>query len=163
MQFNQFLFKVRCITLTIMLPIIFFLFQGFTETTLMPLQASTILLRADQRRAALNPPLLPISHNQVRHGELATLLTEEDYNLSTMVNHKFHFYYFALKITSLIPTNLLFVTLFNLTLCLLYSLIYCLVLHSHTGYYTPSYIFCLKYLSTFSHISPSSMLIILHC
>ena len=52
----------------------------------MPLQASTILLQADQRRAALNPPLPLISHNQVQHGKLATLLTEEDYNLSTMVN-----------------------------------------------------------------------------
>ena len=51
----------------------------------MPLQAITILLRADQRRAALDPPLPPISHDQVRHGKLATLLTKEDYNLSTMV------------------------------------------------------------------------------
>ena len=39
--------------------------HGFTETALMPIQASTILLRADQRRAALNPPLPPISHDQV--------------------------------------------------------------------------------------------------
>ena len=57
----------------------------------MPLQASTILLRVDQRRAALNPPLPPISHDQVLHGELVTLLTEEDYYLTTMVNPKFHF------------------------------------------------------------------------
>ena len=71
----------------------------------MPLQDSTILLRADQRRAALNPPLPPISHDQVRCSELATLLTEEDYNFSTMVNLKFHFYYSALKITSLMSTN----------------------------------------------------------
>ena len=52
----------------------------------MPLQASTILLRADQRRAALDPPPPLISHDQVYCGELATLLTEEDYNPSTMVN-----------------------------------------------------------------------------
>ena len=52
----------------------------------MPLHDSTILLQADWRRAALNPPLPPISHDQVQHSELATLLTEEDYNLSTMVN-----------------------------------------------------------------------------
>ena len=65
-------------------------FQGFTETTLMPLQASTILLRADQRRAALNPPLPPISHDQVLGGELATSLTDEDYNLTTVVNSKFY-------------------------------------------------------------------------
>ena len=52
----------------------------------MPLQASTILLWADHKRAALDPPLPPISHDQVWHGKLASLLTEEDYNLSTMVN-----------------------------------------------------------------------------
>ena len=66
--------------------IISFLFQGFTKTTLMPLQASTILLRADQRRAALDPPLPPISPDQIQCGKQATLLTEEDFNLSTMVN-----------------------------------------------------------------------------
>ena len=42
--------------------------------------------KADQRRTALDPPLPPISHDQVQHGELASLLTEEDHNLSTMVN-----------------------------------------------------------------------------
>ena len=31
----------------------------------MPLQASTILLREDWRREALDPPLPPISHDQV--------------------------------------------------------------------------------------------------
>ena len=56
----------------------------------MPLQASTILLRADHRRAALDPPLPPISHDQVQPSELASLLTEEDYNLSTMVNLSFN-------------------------------------------------------------------------
>ena len=68
-------------------------FQGFTETTLMPLQATTILLTADERRAALNPPLPPISHDQVLCGELATLLTDEDYYLTTVVNSKFHVSY----------------------------------------------------------------------
>ena len=56
----------------------------------MPLQASTILLRGDQRRAALNPPLPPISRDQVLHGELATLLTDNDYNLTTMVKSRFY-------------------------------------------------------------------------
>ena len=73
MQFNQILFKVKCIIPTNMFLTIFFLFHGFTETTLMPLQASTILLKADRRRAALNPPLPPISHDQVQHSELATI------------------------------------------------------------------------------------------
>ena len=83
-----------------------------------------------------------------------------------MVNLKFHFYYFALKIISLTSINLPFCfqcSPCNFMLCLLYDLICCLVLHSHTGYYAPSYIFCIKYLSTFSHISSSSKLIILHC
>ena len=52
----------------------------------MHLQASTILLRADHRREVVDPPLPPISHDQVRRSKLASLLTEEDYNLSTMVN-----------------------------------------------------------------------------
>ena len=39
----------------------------------MPLQASTTLLKADRRRATLNPPLPPISHKQVQCGKLATL------------------------------------------------------------------------------------------
>ena len=66
-------------------------FQVFTETTLIPLQASTILLKADQRRAAVNHPLPPLSHDQVLCGGLVTLLTEEDYNLMTMVNLNFYF------------------------------------------------------------------------
>ena len=74
----------------------------------MPLQASTILLRADQRTAALNPPLPPISHGQVQCSKLEILLTDKDYNLPTMVNLKFHFYYFALKITSLVSVYLPF-------------------------------------------------------
>ena len=72
-------------------------FLGIYRDTLMPLQASTILLQADQRRAALNPPLVPISPDQVQCSELATLLTEEDYNLSTMVNLKFSFSLFCFK------------------------------------------------------------------
>ena len=56
----------------------------------MPLQASTILLRVDQRRAALNPPLPPISHDRVLCGELAVLLADKDYNLTTMVNSRFY-------------------------------------------------------------------------
>ena len=44
----------------------------------MPLQASTILLRADCRRAVLDPPLLPISHDQVQCSKLASLLTKKE-------------------------------------------------------------------------------------
>ena len=44
----------------------------------MPLQVSTILLHADQRRAASDPPLLPITKEHIEHGELASLLIEED-------------------------------------------------------------------------------------
>ena len=59
----------------------------------MPLQASTILLQVDQRRAALDPPLPPISHEQVLCGELVTLLIDEDYNLTTVVNSKFYWFF----------------------------------------------------------------------
>ena len=51
----------------------------------MPLQASTILLQADQRQVASDLPLLPITKEQIEHSELASLLIEEDCNLSTMV------------------------------------------------------------------------------
>ena len=53
--------------------------------TLMPLQASTILLWADQRQVASDPPLPQITKEQIEWGELASLLIEEDYNHSTMV------------------------------------------------------------------------------
>ena len=56
----------------------------------MPLQPSTILLRADQRQVASNPPLPPITKEQILCGELASLLTEEDYNLTTMVTIKLY-------------------------------------------------------------------------
>ena len=56
----------------------------------MPLQASTILLQADQRQAASNPPLPPITKEQILHGELASLVIEEDYNLATMVTVKLY-------------------------------------------------------------------------
>ena len=56
----------------------------------MPLQASTILLQADQRQAASDPPLLPITKEQTECRELASLLIEEDYNLSTMVPIKLY-------------------------------------------------------------------------
>ena len=163
-EFNQILFKVKCIISTIMFLTIFF-FQGFTETTLMPLQASTILLKVERRRAALNLPLPAISHEQVRHGELATLLTEEDYNLSTMVNVlSFHFHYFAFKL----PLYYLqfFFFFFNSLFfsvpffCLIFT--YGLVLHFYMDFYTPSYIFCAKYFSPFPHLSLSSMVIIPH-
>ena len=131
-------------------------FQGFTETTLVPLQASPRLFRADQRRAPINPPLPPISHDQVPLCELVTLLTDEDYNLTTV--EKVLFIIFALKITSLISSNLLS----KILISTLYNLICHLVLHSHTGYYSSSYIFCAKYLSAFFQVISSSMLTILH-
>ena len=42
---------------------------------------------------ALDPPLPLIIHDQILHGELASLLEEEDYNLSTMVTSKLHVIY----------------------------------------------------------------------
>ena len=63
-----------------------FQFQGFSETILIPLQASTVLFRADQRRAAQMPPLLPITKEQISNEELKDLLEESDYDLTAMVN-----------------------------------------------------------------------------
>ena len=84
-----------------------------------------------------------------------------------MVNLKFHFYYFALKITSLISLNFLFSfsvpTIILVHLFFLSDLICCRVLYFHRGYYASSYIFCMKYFSAFSHISSLSMLVISHC
>ena len=51
----------------------------------MPLQVTTILLWADQRCVASDPPLLPITKQQIECRELASLLIEEVYKLSTMV------------------------------------------------------------------------------
>ena len=56
------------------------------ETILIPLQASSVLIKADRRRASLVPPLPPITKEQILQGELSSLLVEEDYNLSTMVS-----------------------------------------------------------------------------
>ena len=63
-----------------------FHFQRFFETILTPLQASTVLFKADQRREAQMPPLLPITKEQISNGELNDLLEESDYDLTTMVN-----------------------------------------------------------------------------
>ena len=51
----------------------------------MLLQVSTILLQADQRPVASDPPLPPITKVQIEQVKLASLLIEEDYNLSTVV------------------------------------------------------------------------------
>ena len=51
-----------------------------------PLQASSVLIKADRCQAMLNPPLPPISKEEIWQGKLLSLLTEEDYNLSTMVS-----------------------------------------------------------------------------
>ena len=45
-------------------------FQGFAETILTPLQASTALFRADQRRAAQKSPLPPITREKISNGDL---------------------------------------------------------------------------------------------
>ena len=63
-----------------------FQFQGFLEIILPSLQASTVLFRADQRRAVQMPPLPPITKEQISNGELKDLLEESDYDLTTMVN-----------------------------------------------------------------------------
>ena len=61
-------------------------FIGLCRDYLDPLQASSILIKVDRHQAMLNPPLPPISKEEIWQGKLSSLLTEEDYNLSTMVS-----------------------------------------------------------------------------
>ena len=63
-----------------------FTLHGFAETILTPLQASSVLIKVVRQRATLNPPLPPITKEEIMQGELSSLLIEEDYNLSTMVS-----------------------------------------------------------------------------
>ena len=98
--------------------------QGFTETTLTPLQASTILLRVDQRRAVSDPPLPPITKDQILHGKLATLLKEGDYNLATMVNSRFFYTIYFEKYLFLCLAKSFLIELNNVLL-LSISFIYC--------------------------------------
>ena len=53
-----------------------FTLQGFAETILTPLQASSVLIKADRQRAALNPPLPPIMKEEIMQGKLSSLLIE---------------------------------------------------------------------------------------
>ena len=61
-------------------------YYGFTETVLTPLQVNSVLYQANRRRAALDPPLPPITVDQIQCGELSALLEEDDYNLAAVVN-----------------------------------------------------------------------------
>ena len=85
---------------------------GFAEIILTPLQASSVLIRADRRRASLVPPHPPITREQISRGELSSLLEEEDYNLSTMVSkfskQRIHYH------TSL-PINFTIILVFTLS------------------------------------------------
>ena len=56
------------------------------ETILTPLQASSVLIKADRHKAALDPPLPSISKEEIMQGKLSSLLIEEDYNLLMMVS-----------------------------------------------------------------------------
>ena len=62
---------------------------------LTPLQASSVLIKTDWRRVASDPCLPLITGDQILLGELATLLEDDDYNLTTMVNSKFYTIYFV--------------------------------------------------------------------
>ena len=67
----QFLFII--LTIQIKISLNYLNFQGFAETILTPLQASTVLFKADWRRAAQNPPLPPITQEQIMNGDLKHL------------------------------------------------------------------------------------------
>ena len=66
-----------------------------------PLQVSTMLCKADRRRAALNPPLPPITREQILHGDLSEQLEESDYDLTTMVNSQFYTKYLFISHSTL--------------------------------------------------------------
>ena len=53
----------------------------------------------------MDPPLPPITIDQIQHGELSTLLEEDDYNLASMVNIKL--YILIIMIITSLP-NLLY-------------------------------------------------------
>ena len=50
---------------------------------------------------ALDPPLPPITIDQIQHGQLSALLEEDDYNLASMVNIKLYILIISI-ITSLL-------------------------------------------------------------
>ena len=56
-----------------------FTLQGFVETVLTPLQASSVLIKADRQRGTLDPPLPPITKEDIMQGKLSSFLIEEDY------------------------------------------------------------------------------------
>ena len=55
-----------------------FTLQGFAETVVTPLQASSVLIKVDRQRAMLDPPLPPITKEEIMQGKLSSLLIEED-------------------------------------------------------------------------------------
>ena len=97
MQFNQILSKNQiCNFNTIFYFISYTIFRDLQETILTPLQASTVPFKADQRRAALDPPLPPITRDQIQHvWNCQHYSLEDDYNLATMVNSKLYTIYLA--------------------------------------------------------------------
>ena len=128
----------------------FYILQGFTETVLPPLQASSVLLQAERRRVALDPPLPPITIDQIQCGELSTLLEEDDYNLASMVNIKLYILYtnyldYYLSSESLVSSFYPF----NSNLFIQSALHQFL----HVGYYTPSFISYVTY-----NLLPSNLL-----
>ena len=60
-------------------------FSGVHRDHSYTLTASTVLFKANRRRAAQNPPLPPITREQILHTDLKNLLQESDYDLTTMV------------------------------------------------------------------------------
>ena len=82
---NRFHFRIKSILFKMLFQLLLnlyffvFFFRGLLKTILMPLQASSFLIKAYQRRVALDPPLPPITCEQILHGELASLLKEENY------------------------------------------------------------------------------------
>ena len=79
----------------------FYIIAGVCRNNSDPIagEYSTILGRL--KESGLRPPLPPITCEQIAHGELASLLEEDDYNLATLVH---------LKLNIIQPDNYLFCT-----------------------------------------------------
>ena len=122
MQFNQILFKVRCIIPTIMFLIIFFLFSGIYREYFDAFTGQHHFTLSRLKESSSKPSFTTHFPWSSSMQKLATLLTEEDYNLSIMVNLKFHFTILLWKLPLWYLQIFLFFqcSLYNFSVCLFF-------------------------------------------
>ena len=69
---------------------IFYIIAGVCRNNSDPIAGKHSTIPSRSKKSSLRPPLPSITHEQIACGELASLLEEDDYNLTTMVNLKPH-------------------------------------------------------------------------